>query len=69
MTRNLRYALISCQRIASSLISGSTAGSIVNISSIATRAVPLLTGYGAAKAGLEASLEPWQPNGGNMKFE
>ena len=48
MTRNLRYALISCQRIASSLISGSTAGSIVNISSIATRAVPLLTGYGAA---------------------
>ena len=54
MTRNLRYALISCQRIASSLISGSTAGSIVNISSIATRAVPLLTGYGAAKAGLEA---------------
>ena len=47
MTRNLRYALISCQRIA-------TAGSIVNISSIATRAVPLLTGYGAAKAGLEA---------------
>ena len=27
---------------------------MVNISSIATRAVPLLTGYGAAKAGLEA---------------
>ena len=26
----------------------------MNISSIATRAVPLLTGYGAAKAGLEA---------------
>lgn len=54
LTRNLRYALISCQRVASSLISGSTTGSIVNISSIATRAVPLLTGYGAAKAGLEA---------------
>ena len=54
LTRNLRYALISCQRIASSLISASTTGSIVNISSIATRAVPLLAGYGAAKAGLEA---------------
>ena len=69
MTRNLRYALISCQRIASSLISGSTAGSIVNISSIATRAVLLLTGYGAAKASSKLCLEPWHPNGGNMKFE
>ena len=54
LTRNLRYALISCQRVASSLISQSSLGSMVNISSIATRAVPLLTGYGAAKAGLEA---------------
>jgi|TARA_B100001094_G_scaffold230911_1_gene225635 NAD(P)-dependent dehydrogenase (short-subunit alcohol dehydrogenase family) len=54
LTRNLRYALISCQRIAASLILNSSKGSIVNVSSIATRSVPLLTGYGAAKAGLEA---------------
>lgn len=54
LTRNLRYALISCQRIAASLILNSSQGSIVNVSSIATRSVPLLTGYGAAKAGLEA---------------
>lgn len=54
LSRNLRYALVSCQRVAAALIETGTAGSIVNISSIATRAVPLLAGYGAAKAGLEA---------------
>ena len=68
LTRNLRYALISCQRIASSLISGSTAGSIVNISSIATRAVPLLTGYGAAKAGLEAMSRTMAAEWGQYKI-
>ncbi len=54
LSRNLRYALVSCQRIASALVDASLSGSIVNISSIATRAVPLLAGYGAAKAGLES---------------
>ena len=68
MTRNLRYALISCQRVASSLISGSTAGSIVNISSIATRAVPLLAGYGAAKAGLEAMSRTMAAESGQYKI-
>ena len=68
MTRNLRYALISCQRIAASLISGSTSGSIVNISSIATRAVPLLTGYGAAKAGLEAMSRTMAAEWGQYKI-
>ena len=68
LTRNLRYALISCQRIASSLISESTAGSIVNISSIATRSVPLLTGYGAAKAGLEAMSRTMAAEWGQYKI-
>ena len=54
LSRNLRYALVSCQRIASALIDASQSGSIVNISSIATRAVPLLAGYGAANAGLDS---------------
>tara|TARA_B100000686_G_scaffold341090_1_gene417901 strand:+ start:1119 stop:1940 length:822 start_codon:yes stop_codon:yes gene_type:complete len=54
LSRNLRYALVSCQRFTSALVETEQSGSIVNISSIATRAVPLLTGYGAAKAGLEA---------------
>tara|TARA_B100000614_G_scaffold184921_1_gene165488 strand:- start:1634 stop:2458 length:825 start_codon:yes stop_codon:yes gene_type:complete len=68
LTRNLRYALISCQRIASSLISESTAGSIVNISSIATRSVPLLIGYGAAKAGLEAMSRTMAAEWGQYKI-
>lgn len=67
LSRNLRYALVSCQRIASALIQCSQAGSLVNISSIATRAVPLLAGYGAAKAGLEAlsrtMAAEWGPYG------
>ena len=52
---------------ASALIQCSQAGSLVNISSIATRAVPLLAGYGAAKAGLEAlsrtMAAEWGPYG------
>jgi NAD(P)-dependent dehydrogenase (short-subunit alcohol dehydrogenase family) len=54
LSRNLRYVLVSCQRFASALIENSDSGSIVNLSSIAARAIPLLAGYGAAKAGLES---------------
>ncbi len=54
LSRNLRYALVSCRQFASSLIEKSSPGAIVNISSIAARAIPLLAGYGAAKAGLES---------------
>jgi len=54
LSRNLRYVLVSCQRFASALIENSDRGSIVNLSSIAARAIPLLVGYGAAKAGLES---------------
>jgi 3-oxoacyl-[acyl-carrier protein] reductase len=54
LSRNLRYVLVSCQRFASALIENSDRGSIVNLSSIAARAIPLLAGYGAAKAGLES---------------
>ena len=54
LSRNLRYALVSCREVASSLIEQSSPGAIVNISSIAARAIPLLAGYGAAKAGLES---------------
>ena len=52
LSRNLRYALVSCREVASSLIEQSSPGAIVNISSIAARAIPLLAGYGAAKAGI-----------------
>ena len=54
LSRNLRYALVSCREVASSLIEKSAPGAFVNISSIAARAIPLLAGYGAAKAGLES---------------
>ena len=54
LSRNLRYALVSCRMFASPLIEKSSPGAIVNISSIAARAIPLLAGYGAAKAGLES---------------
>jgi len=54
LSRNLRYALVSCREVASLLIEQSSPGAIVNISSIAARAIPLLAGYGAAKAGLES---------------
>ena len=54
MGRNLRYALVSCQWAAQSMIERRAGGAMVNVSSVATRAVPLLAPYGAAKAGLEA---------------
>ncbi|MFN3218548.1 MAG: SDR family NAD(P)-dependent oxidoreductase [Acidimicrobiales bacterium] len=52
--RNVRYAMISSQWFANQLIEAGAEGTIVNISSVATRAVPLLAPYGAAKAALEA---------------
>jgi 3-oxoacyl-[acyl-carrier protein] reductase len=52
--RNVRYAMISSQWFANQLIEAAGEGTIVNISSVATRAVPLLAPYGAAKAALEA---------------
>ena len=52
--RNLRYAVVACREVARRLIDRSQTGSIVNISSVAARGVPLLGAYGAAKAGLES---------------
>ncbi len=52
--RNVRYAMISCQWFANQVIDAERTGTIVNVSSVATRAVPLLAPYGAAKAALEA---------------
>lgn len=54
LTTNLRYALVSCQTVAAALIEAQRAGAMVNISSIASRGQPLLSGYGAAKAGLDS---------------
>lgn len=54
LTTNLRYALVSCQHVARSLVERREPGAMVNISSIASRGQPLLAGYGAAKAGLES---------------
>lgn len=54
MTTNLRYAFIACQHVAKSLIERGEPGAIVNISSIASRGQPLLSAYGAAKAGLDS---------------
>ncbi len=51
---NLRYALVSCQEVAKGLVAAGRRGSMVNISSIASRGQPLLSGYGAAKAGLDS---------------
>ncbi len=51
---NLRYALVSCQQVAKALIESEKPGSFVNISSIASRGQPLLSGYGAAKAALDS---------------
>ncbi len=50
---NLRYAVITCREVASTLIELGLSGSIVNISSGTSRGSPMLAGYGAAKAGLE----------------
>jgi len=54
MTTNLRYAFIACQHVAKALIERGRPGAIVNISSIASRGQPLLSAYGAAKAGLDS---------------
>lgn len=54
MTTNLRYAFIACQHVATGLIERGEPGAIVNISSIASRGQPLLSAYGAAKAGLDS---------------
>lgn len=54
MTTNLRYAFVACQHVAASMIERGATGAIVNISSIASRGQPLLSAYGAAKAGLDS---------------
>jgi NAD(P)-dependent dehydrogenase (short-subunit alcohol dehydrogenase family) len=54
MTTNLRYAFVACQHVARGLIERGEPGAIVNISSIASRGQPLLSAYGAAKAGLDS---------------
>ncbi len=67
VARNLRYAVLSCREVARGLVAAGTQGSMVNISSVAARGVPLLGAYGASKAGLESfsrtmALE-WAPMG------
>lgn len=67
MGRNVRYAMVSCQWAAQQMIRAGHGGAIVNVSSVATRAVPLLAPYGAAKAALEAMgrtmAAEWGPAG------
>lgn len=54
IARNLRYAVVSCREVASTLLAAGLSGSIVNVSSVAAKGTPLLAAYGAAKAGLES---------------
>jgi len=54
LTTNLRYVFIACQHVAKGLIERGAPGAMVNISSIASRGQPLLSAYGAAKAGLDS---------------
>ena len=54
LTTNLRYAFVVGQTVAGRLIERGRPGSMVNISSIASKGQPLLAGYGAAKAGLDS---------------
>jgi 3-oxoacyl-[acyl-carrier protein] reductase len=54
LTVNLRYAFIACQHVAAGMITRKMPGAMVNISSIASRGQPLLSAYGAAKAGLDS---------------
>lgn len=67
MGRNVRYAMVACQWAAQRLIGAGGSGSFVNVSSVATRAVPLLAAYGASKAALEAMgrtmAAEWGPAG------
>jgi 3-oxoacyl-[acyl-carrier protein] reductase len=51
---NLRYALVSCQAVAKGLVEAGQGGAMVNISSVASASAPLLSVYGAAKAGLDS---------------
>lgn len=51
---NLRYALVSCQKVARGLVAAAQPGAMVNISSVASASAPLLGVYGAAKAGLDS---------------
>jgi 3-oxoacyl-[acyl-carrier protein] reductase len=52
---NLRYAVVSCREVARELRLSGEAGSIVNLSSLAsTGGYPLMGSYAAAKAGLVA---------------
>jgi 3-oxoacyl-[acyl-carrier protein] reductase len=52
--RNLRYAMIAMREVGRSLIDAGLSGSMVNISSVAAHAAPLLAPYGASKAALES---------------
>ena len=67
MGRNVRYAMVSCQWAAQRLIAAGERGSFVNVSSVATRSVPLLVAYGASKAALESMgrtmASEWGPSG------
>lgn len=54
LSTNLRYAFVSCRHVARDLIADGRPGAMVNISSIARQGQPLLSAYGAAKAGLES---------------
>ncbi len=67
VARNLRYAVVACREVARPLLDAGLSGSIVNVSSGASRGTPLLGAYAAAKSGLEAfsrtmALE-WGPDG------
>jgi 3-oxoacyl-[acyl-carrier protein] reductase len=65
--RNVRYAVVACREVAHRMIAERRGGAIVNVSSVAARGTPLLSGYGAAKAALESfgrtmAME-WGPHG------
>lgn len=54
ISTNLRYVLVAAQHVARQAVAEARPASIVTISSIASRGAPLLAGYAAAKAGLDA---------------
>ncbi len=54
MATNVRYVMVTAQRVAAGLIAAGRPGSIVSISSIASRSAPLISAYGAAKAALDS---------------
>jgi NAD(P)-dependent dehydrogenase (short-subunit alcohol dehydrogenase family) len=67
VSRNLRYAVVACREVARPMLEQGAPGSIVNVSSAASRGAPLLGAYAAAKSGLEAfsrtmAIE-WAPSG------